>query len=323
MDLPLLAPSAAPDVNVLSYINLDESAILLPTAGDEPSSTTPGDPSPSRCIQPRNFEEMMMPIAREMEKRNGSSAELPTPSATSMLMAWPEPSTTTPCTCHWSLGALHGNLPLRKDADALVEIFFARHARIYPVLHQQKFMLQYERLWDSHASTQASSKPCVGLCTQKSKGKLLPTLVNLVLALGSLFRSPSLEDNALRAEPFYRVAEETNLVQMMDDEVNFELVQAGLLMGIYLQTTERYSKCWNLVGLTIRMAQNMGLHLEAVEARRRGLLPPDSSQFDAGMRARLWYGCVILDTYVPCPPVVFSNGRRGRCHETCPRSNCV
>jgi len=255
----------------------------------------------------------MMPIAREMEKRNRPSAELSTPSVTSMSMAWPEPTTTAPCTCNWSFGALHCNLPLRKDADALVEIFFARHGRIYPVLHQQKFMMQYERLWDSHVSTQASPKPCVGLCTQKSKGKLLPTPVNLVLALGSLFRSPSLEDNASRAEPFYCVAEETNLVQMMDDEVDFELVQAGLLMGIYLQSTERYSKCWNLVGLTIRLAQNMGLHLEVVEARRRGLLSPDSSQFEAEMRARLWYGCVILDTYVPSLPVAFVSGRRRCC----------
>jgi len=54
LDLPLLAPSAAQDVNVPSYTNLDESTILLPTASDEPSSTAPGDPSPSRCIQPRN-----------------------------------------------------------------------------------------------------------------------------------------------------------------------------------------------------------------------------------------------------------------------------
>ncbi len=39
------------------------------------------------------------------------------------------------------------------------------------------------------------------------------------------------------------------------------LVQALLLMGQYLQSTESSGLCWNVVGLAIRVAQRIGLHL--------------------------------------------------------------
>ncbi len=113
---------------------------------------------------------------------------------------------------------------------------------------------------------------------------------------GSLFSTRSLEDNTTRAESIYRMAQGINILEIMDDEVGIEPVQVGLLMANYLQSTERLSKCWNVAGLAIRMAQNMGLHFEVAEARKRELLAPFSTQLEAEIRTRVWYECVLLDT---------------------------
>ncbi|OAL18255.1 hypothetical protein AYO22_10833 [Fonsecaea multimorphosa] len=257
----------------------DSPALPVPESGLAPSCTS----SPSRCIQPSNFERMMMPISLAMGKMHGL------PPDTSALPATSAPSTVlhhnskADCTCDQSLSEMRCNLPLRRYSDTLVARYFSRHNRIFPILHRSTFLAQYERLWDSDFSSHSTTRSCSELCTQKSKGKMLPTIVYLVLALGSLFASQSHQENASRAEGFYRAAQETNFLEMMDDEVGIELVQAGLLMGIYLQSTERYSKCWNIIGFTIRMAQNMGLHFTAAEVRKRGLLACESDPLDVGL----------------------------------------
>lgn len=293
-----------------SHAASDRVVAYVPGQGDcpgvpsmpGPETTASCHSSPSRCMQPSNFERMMMPISQAMTRKDGWAPDTSILSAGSSMGtgAPPRPqSPTARCTCDRSLRAMRCNLPLRKDSDALVVRYFSRHNRIFPILHRSTFLAQYERLWDSEFSSgHPRQRGCSGLCTQKSKGKMLPTIVHLVLALGSLFSSQSLEENASRAESFYRMAQGINFLEMMDDEVSIELIQVGLLMGMYLQSTERYSKCWNVTGFTIRMAQNMGLHFTVAEARKRGLLAPDAAPEDVEMRTRVWYGCILLDTWV-------------------------
>jgi hypothetical protein len=83
---------------------------------------------------------------------------------------------------------------------------------------------------------------------------------------------------------------------LMNEEVGLEFVQLILLMAFYLQSTEKYSKCWNMAGLALRMAQNMGLHFSVAEARKRGLLAPLPTQLECEMRTRVWFVCVLLET---------------------------
>jgi hypothetical protein len=84
-------------------------------------------------------------------------------------------------------------------------------------------------------------------------------------------------------------------LDILDSAIGLELVQLLLLMGFYLQSTEKFSKCWNISGLAIRTAQDMGLHLNAEEALRRGFLDAEPVQLDLEMRRRVWHGCVLLD----------------------------
>jgi len=71
----------------------------------------------------------------------------------------------------------------------------------------------------------------------------------------------------------------------MFDIENLQIVQALLLMGNYLHSSNRPNRCWNVVGLGIRVALGLGLHIE----RNSGDL------LDQQARRRAWSGCVMMD----------------------------
>lgn len=137
---------------------------------------------------------------------------------------------------------------------------------MYPILHERTFRRQYECLWQSVSGSNAGTAGCSRLYKQKIQGKIFPATVYTVFALASLFESGPPETSTRQVEDFFRLAQEIDLLEILDHEVRIVLVQLGLLIGFYLQSTERFSKYWNITGLTVRMAQNMGLQLDLNEA---------------------------------------------------------
>ncbi|KAH6698494.1 fungal-specific transcription factor domain-containing protein [Leptodontidium sp. MPI-SDFR-AT-0119] len=264
--------------------------------------------SPSRCIEPDSLERLMKPIGVAFNNNNNNNNgdfEIKTHTPSTESTGLPAPSSLAPsqkmnCTCTSAVDAMRCSLPPRKRADALINVFFSRIHRMYPALHEPTFRKQYERLFESKSTAGQSmaATSCCGFCTEKSGGALCPATVHAVLALGALFETSSLEQNAIRADAFFQFVQGFDLLETLDNEVGIELVQLGLLMGFYLQSTSRYSKCWNISGLTIRMAQNMGLHFNIVEARKRGLISSCPTQLDCEMRTRVWHTCILLETEV-------------------------
>ncbi|KAK3402693.1 fungal-specific transcription factor domain-containing protein [Sordaria brevicollis] len=173
-------------------------------------------------------------------------------------------------------------------------------------------MRQYQRLWDPADHNPAN---CSGLCRKKNSHKAFPALVNAVFAMASLFGPHSPEQNSARATAYFNQTQKLDLLDIIDDEVGIELVQLLLLMGFYLQSTEKFSKCWNITGLAIRMAQNMGLQLSVQEAKTRGLLTSQPTQLECEMRLRVWYGCVLLDREISMSfgrPLMITNSSSDR-----------
>jgi hypothetical protein len=80
---------------------------------------------------------------------------------------------------------------------------------------------------------------------------------------------------------------------------SLELVQTLLLTAQYLQSTQMWGMCWNLVGLAVRLAQGIGLHLNPSDSSKHSGAQ-SSSLLDEEMRRRVWGGCVTLDRYVYC-----------------------
>ncbi|KAH6698505.1 fungal-specific transcription factor domain-containing protein [Leptodontidium sp. MPI-SDFR-AT-0119] len=240
---------------------------------------------------------MMRPIQRAIDQISSHASISPTAvpgSSTSPAVA----RVARPrCTCNQILYRTKWCLPLRSQADALVNAYFRHFHRIYPIIHQQTFRRQYNKLWETTGTDEntAHGNTCVGLCRQRSHGKVFPAILDVIFAMGTLFSATSPEKSAARAEHFFLRSQQLDLFDVLNDMIGIEFIQLGLIMGFFLQSTERFSKCYNITGMTIRMAQNMGLQLSVDEARQRRLLTTPLTQLESEMRARVWYGCVVLD----------------------------
>lgn len=292
----LSQPTASPGPEFTATAHQPAPAAVRSSVNVAPSGSTPTTSYESKGLEPCSVERLMRPIDRAIDRRKGHDIVVTT--------TWPQDQNTIPrdpvaavtsCLCDHVLGSTRWRLPLRRYAEGLVTLYFTRVQRMYPILHERTFRQQYECLWQSVSGSNAGTAGCSGLCKHEALAKIFPSTVYIVFALASLFESGPPETNTRQAEDYFRLAQEIDFLDTLDYKVRIELVQLGLHMGFYLQSTDRFSKCWNITGLTIRMAQNMGLQLDLNDARRKSLLAPNATQVDCEMRSRVWYGCVLLD----------------------------
>lgn len=135
-----------------------------------------------------------------------------------------------------------------------------------------------------------------GADEQLETDPLFHCILNLVFALGCQL-SP--EINELEREPasdvFFQRSKKLLHFDILE-EGNIMVVQALLLMGQYLQCTNMPGRCWLVVGLAIRVAQGLGLHLDGHGDRPRSIDNGHRcSQLDKELKKRLWGGCIVLD----------------------------
>jgi hypothetical protein len=67
-------------------------------------------------------------------------------------------------------------------------------------------------------------------------------------------------------------------------------VQYLLILGQYLQGTQKSTQAWTTHGLAISAAYQLGLHSPSANKKY--------SSLEHEIRKRTWYGCVLLDRYV-------------------------
>lgn len=190
-------------------------------------------------------------------------------------------------------------IPPRDEADDLVENYWRWTHSLYPLIHRPSFEERYRMIWypqtesrclrtEAHASTPA------GLYTSMGD-RLFYCMLNSVFALGALF-SPVMDhkDRDQLSRSLYERAKKLMDLDMLAAG-SLALVQTLLLMGQYLQSTEMSSTCWNIVGLAVRVAQNIGLHHDPKNCNQ-GCCPAQTlDQTEMEMRRRAWAGCVLLD----------------------------
>ncbi|WKT42107.1 hypothetical protein QSH57_006913 [Fusarium oxysporum f. sp. vasinfectum] len=244
----------------------------------------------------QRLEELKRPIRQMIDQDENSNEDLlaVTPNQTIS-----NSGTEAHCNCDSVVHKTQWFLPLRRVADSLMSTYFSKIHRIYPVLHQGSFRALYDRLWESAGSnSEQKAVNCSGLCKQRKRGLLYAAILHAVFALASLFEPGCPRRNATRADEFFSRTQDLNFLDVLGDEVDTGLVQLGVLMGFYLQATERFSKCWNVTSLTIGLAQTMGLHLADAQAKKRGFITTPLTQMEYEMRSRVWYGCVVLEREV-------------------------
>jgi hypothetical protein len=172
--------------------------------------------------------------------------------------------------------------PARRKADDFLHCFWEFVHPVFPVVHKTSFIAKYEKLWLSEDARQQIDT------TIDTEEVVFTSNLNLIFALGCQFSNliPSTQKTSV-ANDFYQRSRHLFLFDILDS-MSVSLVQMLLLTGIYLQSTPHASRCWNSIGLAIRVAQSLGLHLDSAGRR-------PESQLTCQMRRRIWHTCVVLD----------------------------
>ena len=189
-------------------------------------------------------------------------------------------------------------LPQRYLADDFVKCFWTFVHPVFPILHEPATTETYNKLWLPNTSA-TDSDPYS-----------LPML-NLVFALGCQYSNfVAVKTRGTMAREHYLRSRRAFNFDILDS-TSLTHVQLLLLMGVYLQSSQYASQCWNVIGLAVRCAQGLGLHLERDDS--------PFSRTERVLRRTVWHNCVCLDrllsmtfgrpamianTQVPLPPIV-------------------
>jgi hypothetical protein len=205
-------------------------------------------------------------------------------------------------------------LPPRALADHLMQCYWDRVHCLYPFVHKPSFVTAYNRIWSptpakppsEHGRLSPSSASAAAVAETAARVRVglggldCPTSVfysalNAIFALSVQFSDVSPEsERATLSEAFFRRAKQVLRVDI-DDEGNLALIQTLLIMAQYLQSTRFPNRCWNVVGLAVRMAQGLGLCVDCDGDGDDEDSIGKRSFLEIQMRRRTWYGCVTLD----------------------------
>lgn len=166
-------------------------------------------------------------------------------------------------------------LPSRKQADILMATYWNAVYPLYPYLDKVETIQFYEKLWTSRDSSSTNED---FLC-----------LLNLIFALSSqldLENTP--QQRRKSSQIFFERAQQFMNIWKTG---SIQSIQALLILAQYLQSTNEPYQCWVFVGLAIRTAQSLGLHLaetgqQAGSPRKREIL------------TRVWHGCILMDRVI-------------------------
>jgi hypothetical protein len=174
--------------------------------------------------------------------------------------------------------------PSRALADDFVSCFWEFVHPLFPILHKTSFMHRYHLLW----SRQETDAGVVKDPAARLDDVIFSSMLNIIFALGCQFstRVPAQQCMTL-AQDLYQRARRLYNYEVMDS-MSVPLVQMLLLTGVYLQSAQNANRCWNVIGLAIRVAQGIGLHTERPRVARQ-------TQLDREMRRRVWHCCLVLD----------------------------
>lgn len=235
------------------------SAIIGATAGEHYSEDFYGSASAG------NFLQMVKNLVKHKLPREGQLT--PTTSGRPLdhplLAASPQENKEAP---------LDYILPSRRQADHLMTTYWKDVHLLYPFLDEIDTRADYDKIWSS-ASLVSNEKSF--LC-----------LLNVIFAISSQLTGPIVpgERDKAAASFYHRCYALLNVL----DAPSVRSVQTYLLLGFYFQSTNEPHACWVFVGMSIRTAQSLGLHLPQTTERISDIRSRETLR-------RVWYGCVLMD----------------------------
>src|SRR5204863_2399999 len=162
------------------------------------------------------------------------------------------------------------SLPPVNLADHLFTQYFSYVHSVLPILHWDSLMKDYDRVCKAGSF--------------RGVPRAWVAVLFAVLACGSLHTL----DPDMIAEGQEYLTKSISLIDLWPDRFSMDQARAALLVSIYLYEKNRRSSSWVWVGLAVRIAQDLELHIES------GLWPP----FDAESRRRLWWALYAWERFV-------------------------
>lgn len=165
----------------------------------------------------------------------------------------------------------------------LVTSYFENYHCVYPFIKKSTFLKDYEL---SKSISMASSNP------NSIKDISFNVLLNTVLAIGALckFGEPSIIDLLY----YKRVKSTLKEINIMECG-SYQLLNAFILLGNYVQKRNKPNTGWNYQGLSLRMAISFGLHKEVNMIENSTTLGPQHFLEVRERRRRLWWGLFFFD----------------------------
>jgi hypothetical protein len=176
----------------------------------------------------------------------------------------------------------------RPVTDFLLNRYWEKVHSLYPIIHKPTFMQSYERLWNASAKP-APKNPALGLGESGAAGPLsfpFHIALNAMLVLGLQWTTldPAGKDNLV----FQCIQKAKNLMKLdLFNDGSFAILQMMLLLAHYFQSTSSPNKSWVIVGISARIAQALGLHMDASRSVPHPL--------ERELRRRTWYATIIFD----------------------------
>ncbi|MBE7182101.1 MAG: fungal specific transcription factor domain-containing protein [Terriglobus roseus] len=185
-----------------------------------------------------------------------------------------------------SVNDLADSWPQRYLGDHLVDCFIELCYPQYPFIHGPTFKRRYESMWTS----------------RERQTDAWIAMVNSVFALGCQY-SPNISPE-LGGEFFKKVTFLINFEGL--GECTLESLQALILMSLYLQCSANLNHSWNVIGLAVRQAQSLGLHLQKTYQRSGTPLVRE-------VQKRVWTASYVLDSasamMLGRPPMISHDAR--------------
>lgn len=177
------------------------------------------------------------------------------------------PVTSSPATVQENLNLSDQKLPPRRIAEQILQAYVQCVHRHFPVLYWPDFEQGFVEIYEHGVR---ASMPRESLA-----------LLFSVLACGSLFLPNT--DETHQGEAFLTQA--ISLIDIWKEETTTTQAVVGFLASLFLFESNKRSAAWVWLGSAIRIAQDMGLHVQGGQW----------STVEGEMRKRIWYSFYCLD----------------------------
>ncbi|KAI4248013.1 MAG: hypothetical protein LQ352_006009, partial [Teloschistes flavicans] len=167
-------------------------------------------------------------------------------------------------------------LPAKSNADTFVSAYFTTVHPAFPILSRLQFFQSYEHLYSFTDPDKASSSDFA--------------VIHLVLAIGAIHAFATQVPWARRERYYllkFALAKATVIHANMLSAPAYEQVQLCGLGGLYFLMTYEINRSWTVVGLGIRSAQALGMHLANIT--------PQLTESQKNLRLGIWYSILSLE----------------------------